>query len=504
VPDRIASQSFELQALLDAAVDAVILISHIGIIEVFNHAAERQFGYSADEVLGRNVSILMTGRDDERHDGYLQRYLRTGVAHIMGSGRQVQARRKDQSVFPVFLSVGRIADSNPPRFVGFIQDITLRQQALAAAQRESDRANQYLEAAQTMLVALDLTHRVTLINRKGCEILGCDERSLLGADWFEAVVPSEQRSKAAVEMYALAKREPLRPHHCEYEVRAADGVLHLIAWRCVAVQDGAGVVTSILCSGDDVTENRRAEREANEARERMMHVSRLATMGEMASGISHELNQPLTAIANYARASARLLAMPNADLTDVREALEQIAGQALRAGEIIRRVRSLVRKRETHRERAAINELIGELDALARADARISDVHITLELAPDLPCLSLDRVQIQQVLLNLLRNSIDALEPIPHGQREVVIRTGTNTTGDLFLEIADTGEGITADMLPQLFTPFATNKSEGTGLGLAISRTIVESHGGRLEYRPNKPRGAIFVMTLPNEPVMAG
>jgi two-component system, LuxR family, sensor kinase FixL len=503
VPDRPTSQSFELQALLDAAVDAVVLISHVGIIEVFNHSARRLFGYSPDEVLGRNVKMLMTGRDLEQHDSYLERYLRTGVSHIIGTGREVQARRKDGSLFPAFLSVGRIAGSDPPRFVGFIQDITLRHQALAAVQRESDRANQYLEAAQTMLVALDITHRVTLINRKGCEILSCDERSLLGSDWFDTVVPSEQRSKA-FEMYALAEREPHRPHHCEYAVKAANGVSHLIAWRCVAVQDGAGAVTGILCSGDDVTDNRRAEREATEARERMMHVSRLATMGEMASGISHELNQPLTAIANYAQASVRLLASPNADLTDVREALEQIAGQALRAGEIIRRLRSLVRKRETQREQTDINELIGELDALARADARISDVRIILNLAADLPYLSLDRVQIQQVLLNLLRNSIDALESMPPGHREVVIRTGTNTAGDVFVEIADTGAGIAVEILPHLFTPFATNKSQGTGLGLAISRTIVEAHRGRLEYRANKPRGAVFIVTLPSEQGLPG
>jgi two-component system, LuxR family, sensor kinase FixL len=504
VLDRPTSQSFELQALLDAAVDAVILINHLGIIEVFNHSATRLFGYSPDEALGRNVKMLMTGPDREQHDDHLARYLQTGVPHIIGSGREVQARRKDGTQFAAFLSVGRIAGSDPPRFVGFIQDITQRQQALAAIQRESDRANRYLEAAQTMLVALDRAHRVTLINRKGCEILARDERSLLGVDWFDAVVPFDQRSKAAFEMDALAEREPHEPQHCEYAVMAANGTLHLIAWRCVAVEDGTGTVSGILCSGDDVTENRRAEQEATEARERLMHVSRLATMGEMASGISHELNQPLTAIANYAQASVRLLALPKPELADVREALEQIAGQALRAGEIIRRLRGLVRKRETQREHADINELIKELISLARADARSSDVRIMLDLAAELPRLSLDRVQIQQVLLNLLRNSIDALESIPPGHREVTIATGSTAADAVFVEITDNGAGIAQEMLPHLFTPFATNKSQGTGLGLAISRTIVEAHRGRLEYRANKPRGAVFILTLPDQRDLTG
>jgi two-component system, LuxR family, sensor kinase FixL len=504
VSDRLTSRGFELQALLDAAVDAVIIINHGGIIEVFNHSATRLFGYAPDEVLGRNVKMLMTGADVERHDSYLEQYLRTGITHIIGTGREVLGRRKDGSLFPAFLSVGRIAGSDPPRFVGFIQDVTLRHQTLLALQRESGRANQYLEAAQTMLVALDLTHRVTLINRKGCEVLGCDDKTLLGADWFDRVVPSDQRGKAGFEMHALVERTPRRPHHCEYSVMATSGELRLIAWRCVALQDDTGAVTGILCSGDDVTDSRRAEKEATETRERMMHVSRLATMGEMASGISHELNQPLTAIANYAQACVRLLASPGADLADVREALTQISGQALRAGEIIRRLRALVRKQSTQREQADINELIKELDALARADARSSDVRVILNLGADLPYVSLDRVQIQQVLLNLLRNSIDSLESIRCGHRDVIIRTGTSSDGDVFVEIADSGAGIAADVLPHLFTPFATNKPQGTGLGLAISRTIVEAHNGRLEYLANKPRGAVFIVTLPREQGLPG
>jgi two-component system, LuxR family, sensor kinase FixL len=189
--------SFELQALLDATVDAVMLIDSRGRLEVYNRSAERLFGYSAAEVLGRNVSILMTDVDRTQHDAYMERYHRTGVPHIIGSGREVDARRKDGSVFPAFLSVGRITNAEPPRYVGFIQDLTLRQQALAAVVRERDRANQYLEAAQTILVALDPERRVTLINRKGCEILGCAENALLGNDWFQSVVPLLERDVAA-------------------------------------------------------------------------------------------------------------------------------------------------------------------------------------------------------------------------------------------------------------------------------------------------------------------
>ena len=492
--------SFELQALLDATVDAVILIDAGGVMEVFNHSAERMFGYSATEAVGQNVRMLMTGRDRQHHDAYLERYIKTGVAHIIGTGRDVRGRRKDGHEFPAFLSVGRIADSDPPRFVGFIQDTTLRQQALAAVQRERDRANRYLEAAQTILVALDLTHRVTLINRTGSEVLGYDEDALKGRDWIDTVVAFAERSHAAQQLDRLAERGPRRPLHCEYSILTRAGLERVIAWRCVVLDDSAGDATGILCSGDDVTENRQAELDARESRERMMHVSRLATMGEMATGISHELNQPLTAIANYAQAGMRLMQLPHADLTDVKEALGQIASQALRAGEIIRRLRSFVKNRVTECEVASINEIIEELGPITRADARANDVRIVLDLAPDLPAISVDRIRIQQVILNLLRNSIDALNSVPAGRRQIIVRSSATKTGDVTVTVTDNGPGVTPAVLERLFMPFVTSKAEGTGLGLAISRTIVESQRGRLDHDPQVERGAAFVITLPSEP----
>jgi len=256
-------------------------------------------------------------------------------------------------------------------------------------------------------------------------------------------------------------------------------------------------LTGILCSGDDVTDARRAEDEAKEARERMMHVSRLATMGEMAAGISHELNQPLTAITTYAQAAKRLLAGTPLQDDDVADALEQIAAQALRAGEIIRRLRNLVRNRETQREPTQINGLIEELGTLTRADARMYDVRVMLELAPHLPLLNLDPIQIQQVLLNLVQNAVQALQYTESNAREVVISTALNADGDVEVSVRDTGMGVSTEMLGRLFMPFATTKSTGTGLGLAISRSIIAAHKGKLIHMPNVLCGACFVITLP-------
>jgi len=491
------SFSVEAEALFDATVDAIILINHHGIIEAFNASAERLFGYKAEEVLGRNVKLLMTDRDSASHDAYLERYLRTGVPHIIGMGRDVTARAKDGHEFPGLLSVGRIAGSDPPRFVGFIHDLTLRQQALAAAQRERDRANRYLEAVQTILLALDTDHRVTLINRAGCEVLNYSEEALLGQSWIDTVVAESDRAGVKADLHAMVTGTRGGPLYRQYSVITRGRMECLIAWRCVVLSDADGNAIGFLCSGEDVTEERRAEREAGDARERMMHVSRLATMGEMATGISHELNQPLAAIANYAQAGSRLLASDRPHLEDAREALAQIAAQALRAGEIIRRLRALVRNRATERELAYINDVILEMGPLINADTRANDVRITFDLAPEALVVNVDRVQIQQVLLNLIRNSIDALEANAARQREICVRTSTNDAGEVLVIVHDNGPGIASEVRDRLFTQFVTTKAAGTGLGLAISRTIMEAHRGRLICDSATTNGATFIFALP-------
>lgn len=485
--------SIELQALLDAAVDAVVVIDSRGQIEHFSRAAERLFGYAAQEILGRNIAVLMTGEDASTHDAYLNRYHSTHIPHIIGIGREVRAQRKNGSVFPAFLSVGRIGAGEPVRYVGFLQDLTVREQALAAAVRERDRANGYLEAVQTILLALSTDGRIMMINRKGCEILGRSEAELRGLDWFDTAVPEPDRPRRRAQFEEYLTRLEQGPWCSESPIRGADGSLRLIAWRYAAVPGNEGL-TGILCSGDDVTDARRAQEEARESRERMMHVSRLATMGEMAAGISHELNQPLAAITTFAQAALRLLP-PDAD-PDVCEALDQIARQALRAGEIIRRLRGLVRNRETQREPTRVNALIQELGPLTRADARLHDVRVRLELAEPLPTVDLDPIQIQQVLLNLVRNAVQALQFSDSAEREVLIAT-RDLDGTIEIRVSDTGGGVAPEMLDRLFQPFATTKSDGTGLGLAISRTIIESHQGTLRYEPNQPRGACFTILLP-------
>ena len=262
-----------------------------------------------------------------------------------------------------------------------------------------------------MLVATDRNGVVQLANQRAIRVLKREHAAIVDSNWLEScVAPGRSRHRArGVSRLLMSGND--EPQVCEYHVRSSDGEDRFITWRGVALRDVDNVATGVMLSGEDITDQRRAESEAHRALERMNSVARLATMGEMAAGISHELNQPLAAIANYAQACVRFLRMPAPDLPEIAGALEQIAGQALRAGEIIRRIRSLVRNEDVRRETQDINELIREVHGLLASDARVHDGKLALDLASPLPSVTVDGVQIQQVLMNLVHNAFEAQAP---------------------------------------------------------------------------------------------
>jgi two-component system, LuxR family, sensor kinase FixL len=230
---------------------------------------------------------------------------------------------------------------------------------------------------------------------------------------------------------------------------------------------------------------------------RLLSVSRMATIGEMAAGVAHELNQPLTAIANYAQACDRLLARPGADASEVREALHQITAQTARAAEILHRLRALARSQQSGRSPASLNALVAELRELLQSDAALHGVQLSLELGPQLPQVMVDAGQIQHVVLNFVRNSLDALAARPTAAPRILIRTSATATGEVELAVSDNGPGLPPEVIGRIFDAFFSTKENGTGLGLAISNTIARAHGGSVGYRPNPAAGACFYLLLP-------
>jgi two-component system sensor kinase FixL len=238
----------------------------------------------------------------------------------------------------------------------------------------------------------------------------------------------------------------------------------------------------------------------SELQARMLHVSRLATIGEMAAGIAHELNQPLTAIANYAQACERLLARSPSDLEECRQALREITTQAVRASDIMRRLQTLARSQEMNRASMDLDSLVRPIMGLVHSDARAHGVSCSLKLTPELPTVTVDSVQIQHVILNLVRNGIEALESTK-GPREVAIDVTRADAGEIEISVSDTGPGLDQAEMERVFDPFFSTRENATGLGLPISNTIAKAHGGSLGYRPNTPNGAVFFVRLPHDPI---
>ena len=254
----------------------------------------------------------------------------------------------------------------------------------------------------------------------------------------------------------------------------------------------------------DLTEKKRTEAELQEReaearyqREQLTHLTRISTLGEMAAGIAHEINQPLTAIASYAQACQRLLGSADPDSALLNDTLVKIAEQARRGGDIIRRVRSMATHRRAQRQSTDINAVVRECAEMSAYESRVKGVDITLQLQEDLPSVLMDAVQIQQVVLNLLRNSMDAVLS-QSGERRVVIST-SQLADMLCISVADNGPGVDESTAQRLFEHFFTTKESGMGIGLSISKSIVDAHGGSLYYEPGQP-GATFKFTLPLVP----
>jgi len=251
----------------------------------------------------------------------------------------------------------------------------------------------------------------------------------------------------------------------------------------------------------DLTEQKAAEEEALRQREQMSFASRLTTMGEMAAAMAHELNQPLSAISNYTAACQRLLDQTEGgeDRPDVDRALDQIGVQAHRAAEIIQRIRDFARSREAAREPVDLRTVIADILPLARMDSRAHNTDLRIRIEKDLPLVMADAIQIQQIILNLVRNGIDSMETVPEKQRRLDIRAWLEDAQHVRITVTDRGTGVPEDTEDSLFTPFFTTKESGMGLGLAISRSIATAHGGKLAYFNNPVAGSTFYLILPTK-----
>jgi two-component system sensor kinase FixL len=487
-----------LRGVIETAVDGILIIDAEGSVRLFNKAAERMFGYAADEVLGRNVKMLMPPPFCDEHDGYLLRYLTSREPRIIGIGRDVQGRRADGSVFPMHLSVGEIRHEGRSLFAGIIHDITRQKKDEQQLREQAERLRSILETVPDAIIIINERGLIESFSPAAERQFGWPATEVIGRN-VNILMPSPyaEQHDGYIERYRTTGERRIigigrvvvgqRRNGSTFPMELAVGEMNL---------SGRRLFTGFV---RDLTEAQERENRLQDVHAELLHVSRLSDMGQMASALAHELNQPLTAVVNWNQAARRMIQTRGAEgLGKIQEFVEKSIEQANRAGQIIRRLRSFVEKGETERGLEEPNKVVEEATALALVGAREDGVSISFQLAERLPPVLIDRVQVQQVIVNLVRNGIEAMGQSE--RRELVIRTALDGQGLVEIAVSDSGPGIAPEVLQKLFQPFVTTKAKGMGIGLSICHAIIEHHGGRLTGGPGPLGGAQFVFTLPPAP----
>jgi PAS domain S-box-containing protein len=322
--------------------------------------------------------------------------------------------------------------------------------------------------------------------------MGLTQEELQGEGWQSMLHPDDR------ERVLKAWRESVgngTPHEQEERHRGADGQYRWFLARGVPLRDAKGRIVRWYGTNTDIEDRKRVEWALHEVQAELSHVTRVTTMGELVAAIAHELNQPLAAIVTNANFCSRQFAGATRDSDKLREAISEIANDATRASAVISRIRALLQKGTPERVAVDINRVIQEVTTLLRGQLIRNRVSLRADLDLDLPSVSGDRVQLQQVMINLVMNGIEAMRSLVHRPRELVIKSAMSHD-EVLIQVQDSGEGLNRQQQEHIFEPFFTTKPEGIGMGLSISRSIIESHGGRL-WAESGPTGALFQLTLP-------
>ena len=483
-------ESKERVDLATKAAGLIVWSWDIGRDEVWLSEKDRAlFGFSQSEKLNAERIRSIVCPEDRQFQRQLVEHSLTTPEEVEGEYRVVLA---DGSVRWMNRR-GRVefnGDGQPAWERGVLMDITERKQA-------QEQFRLVVEAAPSAMIMVNTEGRITLVNTEAEAVFGYPREQLIGHP-IEMLVPKRFSSHHIAYRHGYLGDARARPMGAGRELfgRRKDGseVPIEIGLNPIHTSEGLFVLASII----DITERKQAELEAARHRNEMAHLSRVTMLGELSGSIAHELNLPLTAILSNAQAAQRVLANGKADLAEMREILNDIVSEDKRAGEVIRRLRLLLKKGDVQQHSLRINQVVQDGLKLLRSDLIDQNVTVDCELARNLPAVIGDTVQLQQVLLNLVVNACDAMTDCNTPERRLLIRTGIeNESSAMIVSVTDRGPGIPEEKLEQIFEPFFTTKAKGMGLGLSVCRTIIAAHRGTLWATNNTDRGATFHFSLP-------
>ncbi len=492
---RAERSGVELALLVEAATDYAIVIANTeGVIRIWNKGAERILGWTQDEAIGQSIAIAYPPDEvaEEKPARDMVEVLETG--QIAGECWQV---RKDGSEFLAEATLMPVRD-NWGKLRGFsrvMRDITDRHAAKTALERREQHLQSILDTVPDAMVVIDEHGSVVSFSSAAQKTFGYDEAEVVGRN-VSMLMPSPDRDRHdsyLARYLRTGERRIIGNGRIVTGLRRNGTRFPMELSVGEAKSEGERVFTGFV---RDLTEKQRSDTRIRELQSELIHTDRLSAMGSMASTLAHELNQPLTAIANYAEAAGPMIGAQTAEEKEIlNEIFRELTAQSMRAGNIVRRLREFISRGEIEKRVEDLPALVSDALALALVGTREKGVWTDFDFDPAATPVLVDRVQIQQVLVNLIRNAVEAMED--SAVRKLTIATRLDGDERVAILISDTGPGLPPDVAAQLFQAFVTTKSSGMGLGLSICQTIVEAHGGRIKGMNPAEGGAQFQVILP-------
>lgn len=480
--ESIQEQIAILRAILSTAVDAIITIDSQGRIRHANDAVCRMFQYSREELIGNNVSMLMYSPEREQHDRYLATYLETGEAHIIGSGRELIARRRDGTQINVDLAVSEVRVGNERLFTGILRDMTSRKQAEEMAQRERVFADSLFDTANAAVVVLDVDGRIARINPFLEELSGYSSQEIRQQDWFATFLPEDERAVQRAVFQQVRGGQSIEGNI--HSIQTQSGSLRTLTWSACQLHHADDVQEGVLAIGSDITELKRAQ-------SKLIERERLAAIGQMVTGLAHESRNAL----QRARAALDVLEL---DAEDVPRRLilqtQQALGELQRLYDEVRGYAAPIRLELRTHDLVTICRQTWEHLCVEHAPLQLQ---LQLENRLQQPTLRCDASRISQVLRNIYENAIavSSFSGSVHVELSERLRDGVRW---IDIRVQDEGPGLTQEQQKNIFTPFYTTKTRGTGLGMPISKRIVVAHEGSLVAMNAPSGGALVTVSIPD------
>jgi PAS domain S-box-containing protein len=487
--DELRRQKEVFQKIFENIPVTISFLGQDGHIELVNPEWERTIGWTLEEIRKQNLDVLAEFYPDPQY----RQWVLDLVAASTGEWTDRKVRVRDGRVIDLAVAVVHLSDGTS---VGIGRDVTERKRAEAELRESEARFRLVADSAPVLIWMSDTDKLCTYFNQPWLDFTGRSLDRELGNGWAEGVHPEDLQRCLDTYTQAFDRREAFR---MEYRFRRHDGESRWVLDIGVPRSNPDGSFAGYIGSCIDVTERRRAEELLRHAQEDLARVTRVVAMGELAATIAHEVNQPLAAIITNANFSLRQLESTSPKGDELRAAITEIVTDGTRASAVIARIRGLLMKGTPRRTELDINQIVRDVTILLHNELTRNRVSLSTDLAADLPGVTGDPVQLQQVLINLVMNAIEAMRTSPEGKREILVRSVRNSDC-ILLQVQDSGTGMEPEVTDRIFEPFFTTKAEGIGMGLSISYSIIESHGGQLSLVPAS-HGALFQFTLPVDPV---